>query len=299
MSSRRWILAVTIVTAFGGAFALKNLMARRRADPVPPPAVAGRIISLAPSTTEVVFALGLGDRLVGVTRYCEFPPEARTKPRIGGYYDPNYEVIVQARPDLILTLPEHEEIRKELRKLGLHPIAVNHTTVRGILESVTAIGDACGVPEQAARVRSDLEARMKRVEERTAGRPRRRVLLSVGRMAGDDPMTRITACGRGGFYDDLIGLAGGVNAFDREISFPVVSPEGVLAAKPDVIIDLFPDLKEKGLDPEAVKRQWGALPGLTARIHVVGESYAVVPGPRVVLLLEEMARAIHPEAPHE
>ena len=112
-------------------------------------------------------------------------------------------------------------------------------------------------------------------------------------------MTRITACGRGGFYDELIGLAGGVNAFDRPIAFPATSPEGVLAANPDVIVDLWPDLKERGLDAESVRRLWSSLPGIKARISVVGEDYAVIPGPRVVLLLEDLARAIHPEAAHE
>lgn len=299
MKTRRWVLVAIVAAAFGGSYALKRSVSGRpeRASPRAP--VASRIVSLAPSLTEVLFALGLGDRVVGVTRFCLFPPEAESKPRIGGYYDPNYEAVVESRPDLIVTLPEHEEIRQQLEKLRLNVLTVNHRTVAGILESITTIGAVCGVPGKAAEVRSDLETRMKKVQTRTAGRPRPRVLVSVGRMAGEGDMTRITACGRGGLYDELIGLAGGVNAFDQEIAFPATSPEGVLAAKPDVIIDLWPDLKERGLDPEGVRRLWSSLPGMTARIYVVGESYAVVPGPRVVLLLEDLARAIHPEAAHE
>jgi iron complex transport system substrate-binding protein len=295
LTNRRWILIAVVVGAFAGSYALKRSASVRTSEASGPP-VARRIVSLAPSTTELLFALGLGDRVVGVTRYCEYPPEAKSRPRIGGYYDPNYEVLVQARPDLILTLPEHEGIRAELRKLGLPFRTVNHETVRGILESVTDVGAACGVPEKAAAFRSDLEARMRRVRERTAGRARPRVLISVGRMSGDSSLTRITACGRGGFYDDLIVMAGGVNAFEGEIAFPALSAEGLIAARPDVIVDLFPDLKERGLDPETVRREWTALPGVKARVHVVGDSYAVVPGPRVVLLLEELAAAIHPEA---
>lgn len=296
MKTRRWALAAIVAAAFGGSYALKRT-ASDRASPRAP--VASRVVSLAPSSTEVLFALGLGERVVGVTRFCLFPPEARSKPRIGGYYDPSYEAVVQSRPDLVVALPEHEEIRKELRKLGLNVLTVDHTTVGGILESITTIGAACGVPERAGEVRSDLEARMKRVQARTSGLPRPRVLVSVGRMGGEGGMTRITACGRGGFYDELIGLAGGVNAFDRPIAFPATSPEGVLAANPDVIVDLWPDLKERGLDAESVRRLWSSLPGIKARISVVGEDYAVIPGPRVVLLLEDLARAIHPEAAHE
>lgn len=295
MSTRRWILAAVVAAAFGGSYALKRLAPSRAGEGRSESTVPARIVSLAPSTTETLFALGLGDRVVGVTRYCEFPPEARSKPSIGGYYDPNYEALVDARPDLIITLPEHEEVRRELRKLGLRFMTVDHRTVPRILESVEAIGAAGGVPERAAALRAELSARIRKLEARTAGLPRPRVLVSIGRMAGDEAMTRITACGRGGFYDELIGLAGGVNAFEREVSFPAISPEGLLATKPDVVIDLYPDIRKSGLKVETVRAQWKALPGMSARIHVVEESYAVVPGPRVVLLLEEMARAVHPE----
>jgi ABC-type Fe3+-hydroxamate transport system substrate-binding protein len=97
----------------------------------------------------------------------------------------------------------------------------------------------------------------------------------------------------------LITLAGGLNAFEGPAAFPSISAEGVLSANPDVIVDLWPDLKEKHIDPETVRRQWKTIPGLKARIVVVGESYAMIPGPRVVLLLEDLARAFHPEAIHD
>src|SRR5688500_12074017 len=250
MNVRRWILLAVVAAALGGSTALKRLVPSRGGEERHAPKIPARIISLAPSTTETLFALGLGDRVVGVTRYCEFPPEARSKPSIGGYYDPNYEAVVDARPDLIITLPEHVEVRRELQKLGLAFLTVDHRKVPGILESVETLGAACGVPEKAAALRADLAARIRELAARTAGRPCPRVLGSIGRMAGDESMTRITACGRGGFYDELIGLAGGVNAFEREVSFPAISPEGLLAARPDVIIDLHPELKKSGLPVE-------------------------------------------------
>ncbi len=299
MKTRRWILIAVIAGAFGGSYALKRAMTSRAANVPPAASPASRIVSLAPSATEVLFALGLGDRVVGVTKYCAFPPEVRTKPQIGGYYDPNYEAVIQARPDLIVTLPEHEEVRAECRKLGVKVLMVDHRTVRGILESITTLGASCGIPEQAAVLRSSLEARIQKIGSRAAGRSRPRVLVSIGRMAGDGTNTRITACGPGGFYDELIGLAGGVNALEQGVVFPALSPEGLLAVNPEVIIDLWPDLHEKGLNAETIRRLWKALPGVKARIDVVGETYAVVPGPRVVLLLEDFARAIHPEASHD
>ncbi|HZE98320.1 MAG TPA: helical backbone metal receptor [Planctomycetota bacterium] len=296
MKLRRWILIAIVAAAFAGSDALKRNLAVRPEAPVGPPGGAARIVSLAPSITEVLFELGLGDRVVGVTRYCVFPPEARAKPRIGGYYDPNYEAISAARPDLAVVLPEHAEIRKELEHLGLKTLTVDHTRVPGILASIRLIGDACGVPEKAALLHARLDARIRNVGTRTRGRPKPRVLISIGRMAGDVSMNRITVCGRKGFFEELIELAGGVNAFEGGIAFPSLSAEGLLQTNPDVIVDLWPDLKEKNLDAEKVRSQWSSIPGLKARIHVIGESYAMIPGPRVVLLLEDLARAFHPGA---
>jgi len=299
MKTRRWILIVVVAGAFGGSFALKHSFAGRPDVPAGTPAGPARIVSLAPSITETLFELGLGERIVGVTRYCVFPPEARTKPQMGGYYDPNYEALMAARPDLVLTLPEHEEVRKELHKLNLKVLTVDHSTIQGILSSVLDIGSACGCAEKAAALHGSLQARIRKVEARHEGRPRPRVLISIGRMAGDASLNRITVCGRKGFFDELIVAAGGINAFEGEILFPALSAEGILQAKPDVIVDLWPDLKEKHLDPETVRRQWASIPGLAAPVHVIGETYAMIPGPRVVLLLEDLARAIHPEAVHD
>jgi iron complex transport system substrate-binding protein len=298
MTLRRWILIVVVVAAFGGSIALKRII-RRPEAPSGPSVGAARIVSLAPSITEIVFELGLGDRLVGVTRYCVFPPEAQRKPQIGGYYDPNFEAVTAAKPDLVLTLTEHDEIRTELRKLGLKSMTVDHTTVPNILSSILEIGKACGAPEKAAALHDRLQARVKAIGARTAGRPRPRVLISISRMNGDFSMNRVTVCGRPGYFDELIGLAGGKNAFEDEIAFPALSAEGVLKTKPDVIIDLWPDLKDKGGNLQMVRDQWKKIPGLAARVELIGESYAMIPGPRFVLLLDDLARAFHPEAPRD
>lgn len=294
MKLRRGFLIATIAVAFTGSYALKlKLAARPEADR--PPDGAARIVSLAPSITEVLFELGLGDRVVGVTRYCVYPPEALKKPQMGGYYDPNYEAVTAARPDLVLILPEHVDVRRELENLHFKTLTVDHTTVAGILASVRLVADACGVPERGAALHERLQARIRAVGARTAGRKKPRVLISIGRMAGDSSINRITIVGRKGYFEELVGMAGGVNAFEGDIDFPALSAEGVLQANPDVIVDLWPDLKEKNIDPEPVRKQWMAIPGLRARVAIIGESYAMVPGPRVVLLLEDFARAFHPE----
>jgi len=299
MVLRRWVLAAVVLAAFGGSAALKRAIAGRPEAPGGAPAGAARIVSLAPSLTEIVFELGLGDRVAAVTRYCTYPPEARSKPQVGGYYDPSYEAVTAARPDLVLMLTEQEEVRREFAKLGLRTLTADHFTVRGVLDSILAIGAACGCPERAAALRERLESRIRDIGRRTAGRPRPRVLLSIGRMAGDASLNRVTVCGRKGYFEELLELAGGTNAFEGELEFPSLSAEGILQADPDVVIELWPDLKEKGLDPEPVRKQWSTIPGFRGRVHVIGESYVMVPGPRMALLLEDLARAIHPEVVHD
>jgi iron complex transport system substrate-binding protein len=299
MVLRRWLLVASAIVAFGGSYALKRTILAHSEPGAPPSRGAARIVSLAPSITETLFEMGLGDRIVGVTRYCLYPPEARTKPQIGGYYDPNFEAVAASRPDLVLTLTEHADARSELGRLGLSTLTLDHATVAGILSSVLQIGRACGCPGKAAALHERLSSRLKKIAERTSGRPRPRVLISVGRMSGDASTGRITVCGRKGLFEELIELAGGRNAFERDIDFPALSAEGVLEIHPDVIVDLWPDLKEKGLSPEAVRAQWKRIPGLEARISVIGESYAMIPGPRIVLLLEDLSRALHPEETHD
>ena len=300
MKSRRWILTAIILTIFGGSAALKGLLSGRTGEVSPVASGGRRIVSLAPSTTEILFALGLGDRVVGVTRYCVYPEEAQNKTKVGGYINPSYEVLLELKPDLVVTLPEHDHLVEPIEKLGFNTLFVDHHTVAGILDSITLLGNACDAKDRALTLRMELERRINRMRSRTVGVDRPRVLVSVGRTMNGESVRRVTACGQVGFFDELIRLAGGTNAMEQDIPFPAVSPEGVVAMKPDVIIELAPDLRERGSDPETVRREWESIPGLGAvRVSVVSESYAIVPGPRFILLLEDMARAIHPEIRHD
>ena len=174
-------LPLFVVAVFAASF-----LARAKLGPPPaaPPAPDGpprRIVSMAPSITETLFALGLGDRVVGTTSYCNHPPEAREKPRIGGFHDPNFEAVVALRPDLVVTLVEQQSARDALAILGIPVATVSHQTIDGILESIPALGDACGVQPRAEALAGELRARLARIARRTAGLRRPRVLIVVGR----------------------------------------------------------------------------------------------------------------------
>jgi iron complex transport system substrate-binding protein len=256
-----------------------------------------RIVSLAPSVTEVLFALGLGDRVAGVTRYCGYPPEARTKPQVGGYVDPNYEELLRLRPDLTILLTVHTAVQERLRHLGLTMLSVDHTTVQGILSSVMTIGEACGAAEEAGVLTDDITARMDRVRKATEKSPRPRVLVAVDRTT--DVTGSVYIAGRNTFYEEIVSIAGGVNAYEGAAAYPAVSIEGILQMDPQVVVDMVPGIdKRKGGRKKALAR-WSKIAAVEGvrkgRVYLFDKDYTVIPGPRFIVLVEEMARALHPE----
>jgi iron complex transport system substrate-binding protein len=258
-----------------------------------------RIVSLSPSLTETLFALGLGDRVVGVTRYCQYPPEARNKPRVGGYHDPNYEAIVALRPDLVVLRSESEQFVKAFRDLGLPLLEVRHDSVEGILGSFVVIGRRCGAEAEARRIVADIETQMHRITEKTAGLQRPRVMVVAQRTLGSGKIQNAYVAGSDNFINRMILLAGGKNACsDTSAGFPVVSAEGILRMNPQVIIDLLSNAPRGGLSAEEVLRDWQQLPDVEAvrsrRVYLVEDDYAFIPGPRFIKLVEKFARLIHP-----
>lgn len=300
-------VVVLLVVALGGLVFLGRVEPQQRGGAPEPSAEEGveprRIVSLSPSVTEVLFALGLGDRVVGVSRYCSYPPEARTKAQVGGYLDPNYEAILALRPDLVVLRCENEQFVKSFRELGLQLLLVDHDSVEGVLDSMTAIGRRCGAEAEAKKMVADIQAQIHRITERTAGLDRPRVLVVAERTLGTGKIQNVYVTGASGFMNRMILLAGGKNACsDTTAGFPVVSGEGILRMNPQVIIDLDVCNKSKagGLTPEEILRDWQQLPDVDAvrkgRVHLVNDDFAFIPGPRFILLVEKFARLIHPES---
>jgi iron complex transport system substrate-binding protein len=256
-----------------------------------------RLVSLAPSITEVLFELGLGQRLVGVTSFCDYPPEALTKPKVGGLLDPNPEAIVAAKPDLVILFDHHTAALDSLRALGVACLTVQGDTMEQVLASVGTIATACGAAERGTALTVALRARVAAVARRPRPQPVPRVLVSVGRTLGAGRLQDVYVAGEDGFFSELIGLAGGCNACpEKTIRFPLVSSEGLLEMRPDVVIELAADLERLSLAPADVVREWAQIPELPAvrlgQVHVLTEDYVTVPGPRFVLLLEKMADVI-------
>jgi len=299
--SRKALIALLVIV-FSGTMAARWLVLGTPDDAAPANDVAyARIVSMAPSITETLFALGLDERIIGVTRYCDYPPEATELPQVGGFLDPNYEAIMALEPDLVLLLTIHGEAEGRLADLGVDTLVVEHRTLEGILESFQQIGETTDTLEAAHALTTDCKDRQRRVETLTAERERPRVLISSARELGSGRVTTVYAAGTNQWYADLIESAGGQNAFvDETIQFPAISSEGLLRLDPDIIIELAPDLDDSPLTPNDVIAEWDHLAEMSAvqgnRIHVLSGGHVSIPGPRHVVLLEEMARLLHPDA---
>ncbi|MGC8794039.1 MAG: ABC transporter substrate-binding protein [Bryobacteraceae bacterium] len=259
-----------------------------------------RIVSTAPSITEMLFALGLGDRVVGVTTYCRYPPEATAKPKIGDYLRPNLELIVAARPDLVIV--ERTGVKPPLARgpVSFPILEVDDGSLAGIYDAMEKIGRAASVADRAralvARIRADLDA----LARENRSKPRPRVMIVLGRTPGR--LEGIVVAGHGSYLDELVTLAGGQNIFADTVSaYSRVPFEEVLARNPEVILDLAEMANGDALPParrEAVLALWKTRPQLAAvssgRLFVEAPGPFVVPGPRVAEAARALAHLIHP-----
>ncbi len=251
-----------------------------------------RIVSLVPSVTEDLFAVGGEDRLVGVTDFCDWPPAARDKPRVGGMVGPNLETIVALRPDLVIATDEgnSQSTFDQLARLGVPVYVVRARRLEQAIEVLDRMGELTGRTAAVAPLVERLRARVRRVVEAVRSHGRRRVLYVLWA----DP---IIVPGRDGLVTELVTLAGGISVTaGASGAYPRLGLEAVVALNPDVIV-----LARHGGDQTPVLRAtWerlAALPAIRAgRVHAVDGSILHRYGPRVVDGLEALARIIHPEA---
>lgn len=264
------------------------------------PATAERIITLAPNITEIVFALGAGDRVVGVSEFCKYPPEATRRQHCGGWANPNFEVMTALRPDLILIMGKHEQVRRFCRRRGIACRGLDMDTTDEILQGIETLGHWIGLRESALSMTARIRAQLDEMEGRRPNREQwPRVFVGIGRQPGD--FGRLHTISTNGFIAEALRRAGGKNIFDRiEQAYPRISKESLLARRPEVIIELAPDQKN---DPGAVhqlKDDWARMSTLPAvqhdRIHILTEDYMLSPGPRLVAITERFRAVLHPSA---
>ncbi len=254
-----------------------------------------RIVSTAPSLTEMLYALGLGDRVVGVTTFCRYPPEAASKPKIGNYLQPDVETILSLRPDLVVA--EKSMIRQSstLKRLKLETLEVDDATIAGIYASIRAIGRAAGAAARAEALCGRMQADLTSLKPASGMGPKPRVMFVVGRTPGR--VEDLIAAGASSYIDELIAAAGGQNVFhDAAAPYSKVGLEEILKRDPDVIIDMGEMAQTVGIterQKREVVRLWSRYSNLKAvregRVFAVASDVFVVPGPRVVEAARQIA----------
>lgn len=268
---------------------------RDQSKPAQPARQYNRIISFAPSITETLFALGLGDRIVGVTRFCNFPPEAQRKARVGGYTDPNFEMILGLRPDMVFSLNDHGPLKEFLMKnrIEFHPI--KNEKLDEMISSILFIAKSCGVGGRGDSIAGEIK---REIGSPVFAAPAKRasVLICVGRNnPGSGHVGKFIAAGPETFYSDLLEASGARNAcIDSHIVYPEISAEGIVRIQPDVIIDVMPSVS--AVTAQAAAADWNELSMVKAvqakRVFCLVQDYATIPGPRIVLLLRDFRRII-------
>ncbi len=261
-----------------------------------PSVQARRVVSIVPATTEMLFAMGAGDRVVAVGSYDRFPPEVEKLPRVGALLDPNVERILSLKPDLVVLYGTQTDLRTQLDRAGVRFYPYVHRGLPDVTETIRSLGARVGVSAGANALADRIERQLADVRARVAGSPRPKTLLVFGREPGT--LKGIDASGGIGFLHDMLETAGGTDVLaDAKQQSVTMSTELVLGRAPEAIIELR-YARGDATAPSDL-RAWDALPSVPAvRNHRVfmlqGEEF-VVPGPRVGLATERLARTLHPE----
>ena len=255
-----------------------------------------RIISLIPSTTEMLFAMGAGPRVIGVGNFDRYPPEALTRAKVGGLIDPDVERIISLKPDLVVVYGTQTDLRTQLERAKIPMFLYQHAGLADITATIRELGARIGSTTDSHALADRIEADIADVRKRVAGRPRPRTLLVFGRDA--ETLRGIYASGSIGFLHDMLDVAGGANVFaDVDRQSIQTTSELAVARAPEVIIEI-------GIDTASTSgrnlRAWDSLPSIPAvrhnRIYQLRGDGMMNPGPRISTSVRRMAEVLHPEA---
>jgi iron complex transport system substrate-binding protein len=268
---------------------LTDEMGRKVKIPYP----AKRIISLAPSITEILFALGLNEEIAAVTNYCDYPAAVLNKPRIGGFINPSIEKIVSLKPDLIIATRDGNrwETIHRLSDLGFSVYLINPKSFYGVMKAIHHIGVVVGREEESRKILVNMISKREEIATRTKSLPKPRVFFQIG-------YAPILTVGKETLADDLIRLAGGKSISENEsVNYPLYNIETILSKAPEIIIMSSMDSNKDYMNLVEKWGKWKSIPAVRMNaIHVIDSNLVDRPTPRVVEGLEALAKMIHPEA---
>jgi iron complex transport system substrate-binding protein len=247
-----------------------------------------KIVTLAPGLTEIVFALGRGSSLVGVTKFCDYPAVAKDIKKIGGFLDINMEALIDLDPDIVIIYPEHADKITFLRSRA-KIVSVRHNRLPDLLESILEIGRVLRCEIEAERLVSSIKKKLLVISERSKGRKKKRTLFIAGRNA--DELKNMYIIGKRDFINDLLEIAGGTNAYEGNIDYPSISLESVIYLNPEFIFEISSHYE--GIPDERIFDLWQPYKMIQAvakkQIRIIKDSFWLRPGPRLGLIAEELA----------
>ncbi|MFL6416728.1 MAG: ABC transporter substrate-binding protein [Bryobacteraceae bacterium] len=255
-----------------------------------------RIVSTAPSVTETLFAMGLGERVVGDTIFCNYPPQAANLPKIGSLLHPDVEAIVALHPDLVVVQNKYRSLPDQLTRLHIKYVEVPTDELQGIFEGARAIGRATDSTQAAEQLIASIQHRFDRVRKQAAGLPKPRVAFIVGHTG--NRLEGLIAGAAHSYFSDLIEIAGGIDIFaDAASPYPRISLEEILSRNPDVILELSGQEKEK---QDQVLKLWSEHTSIRAaanhRVYAVPPGPFLIPGPRAAEAAEALFQMLHPKS---
>ena len=261
-------------------------------------ATSQRVISTSPAITEILFAIGAGDRVVGVTDYCNYPKNACLLPSIGGPLNPNTEKWIALKPDLIILQDDSVVLNKHANVFKIPTLEVSVNNLENILRSIQVIADAMQTPKAGKQLVNKIKIQIDNYRTSLGKTKPRQVLMLLSDT--NDPSRDLYAVGRNTFLNELLSIAGGENILPETMAtYPKISKEFIIAKSPEIIIEIGPtaNLSNEGILSR--EKAWTIYPTIRAvkndRLYFVGANYILIPGPRLVKILDILTRNIHPK----
>ena len=261
-------------------------------------AASQRVISTSPAITEILFAIGAGDRVVGVTDFCNYPKQACRLPSIGGPLNPSTERWITLKPDLIIIQEDSEVIQKNAKIFEIPSLTVSVNNLNNILNSIQIIADSLHMPQAGHQLAIKIKTKIEDYRTHLKKIKPRQVLMLLSDT--NDPSRDLYAVGRDTFLNELLTIAGGENVLpDTMARYPKVSKEYIIAKSPEIIIEVGPKSNLSKEETLARKKTWGKFSTLRAvkddKLYFIGADYILIPGPRLLNILDDFTRTIHPE----
>ena len=258
-----------------------------------------RIVTIVPAVTEMLFAVGAGPQVVGVSDFAGYPPAAQRLPRVGALLNPNIERILSLGPDLAILYGSQTDAIAQLTGAGIEVLIYRHGGITDAIEVLGELGRRTGRASEANKIVANIQVALSTIANRVSGKARPRVLLVVGREP--DTIRNLYASGGIGFLHDMIVAAGGENVFG-DILKEAVQPtaEALLALQPEVIVEIQAEGMMSVTQSPYHQSAWQALSAIPAvrmgRVHLLAGTDLIVPGPRLAAGTEKLARILHPDA---